>query len=129
MDDQEGQATEAVPAGDLDGTSAVLYGMFTSFTEVLGSFEARLERIESALRSGPRAGTGDDVAEVVALLRAQSELLDHRTAALAEAVAACRALLQSHVDDSAQSLGRRAGEAGRRLASDLGLRSRQPRDY
>ncbi|MGI8686288.1 MAG: hypothetical protein ACR2MO_14570, partial [Acidimicrobiales bacterium] len=67
---------------------------------------------------------GDRVVTLVAVVRAQFELLDQRTAALAAAVDALQALLQAHVDDTAHSLGRRAGEAGRRLASDLGLRGR-----
>lgn len=150
-------APEAV--GTDDGTGAVLYGMFTSFTEVLGDLEGRLEGIEGALRLGPPdlnarlAGLercvlelsdvvrgqadappsapspadtahGDELVVLAAVVRAQSELLDQRTAALAAAVDALRVLLQAHVDDTAQSIGRRAGEAGRRLASDLGLRGR-----
>lgn len=150
-------APEAVGADD--GTGAVLYGMFTSFTEVLGHLERRLEGIDAALRAGPGdlnarlaglertvlelsdlvrrqaeapppvpAGAdgaqGGEVAALAAVVRAQSDLLEQRTAGLAAAVDALRALLQAHVDDTAQSLGRRAGEAGRRLASDLGLRGR-----
>lgn len=152
---------EAAPdaVGTDDGTGAVLYGMFTSFTEVLGDLEGRLESIEAALRHGPpdlnarlaglersvlelsdavrsQAGAprpapapadtanGNELAALAAVVRAQSELLDQRTAALAAAIDALRVLLQTHVDDTAQSIGRRAGEAGRRLASDLGLRAR-----
>lgn len=159
MDDEVGPAPSGETARTDDGTGAVLYGMFTSFTEALSHLEERLAAIEAAVRAGPpeaelrlagleesigelshllhaqaEAGTAapgrtaqeprTDGAEVSDLLRRQLELLDQRTAALATALDAMRALLQAHVDDTANSLGRRAGEAGRRLASDLGLRGR-----
>jgi len=164
------QAAVAGGAGVDDGTGAVLYAMFTSFSEVLGSLEGRLAAIEAAVRAGaalsarpaaddksaeklaaversvaelsalvraqaaapPAASTpapaegpaGDELAALAAMVRAQSELLDQRSAALAAAVDALQRLLQAHVDDTAHSLGRRAGAAGRRLAGDLGLRGR-----
>lgn len=91
MDDQVDDQVEPVasaraPSPD-DGTGAVLYGMFTSFTEALGDLEKRLAAIEASV---------DGV----------------------------RLLLQRHMDETAQSLGRRASDAGRRLAGDLGLRGR-----
>lgn len=162
MDDEDDPAPVTRSAAGDDGTSAVLYGMFTSFTEVIGRLDGRLQAMEVALRSGPRDVTGrlDDldgrlraidaavtqladavrlqprqaeappgggpgeVAELAAVVRAQSEQLDRRIGALAAAIDDLRALLQAHADDAAHSLGRRAGEAGRRLAADLGLRTR-----
>lgn len=132
-------APEAVGADD--GTGAVLYGMFTSFTEVLGDLEGRLKGIEAALRLGPpdlNARLADlerSVLELADLVRGRPDAPPpvpaptqgarrDELAALAAAVDALRVLLQAHVDDTAQSLGRRAGEVGRRLASDLGLRGR-----
>ena len=166
-------------AGD-DGVAAVLYGMFTSFTEALDGFDRRLESIESSLRAGPgetaerlravesalaAAGAGpapgggvesamaalreavdgwasgvdaaltgvrtavDDRASdvegaVAAHVAALGEALEARTAAVQGSVDELRALLLAHVDDTSHSLGRRAGEVGRRLAADLGLRPR-----
>lgn len=46
--------------------------------------------------------------------------------AVLAAVEDLRRLLQAHVEETANSLGRRATDAGRRLASDLGLRGRRP---
>lgn len=121
-----------------DGVAAVLYGMFASFTEALDGFDRRLEAIEVALRAGPGetaerlrsieaalagvtapppAADADDVQAALASLAA-------RAGAIEAAVEALHRLLQAHVDETSHSLGRRAGEAGRRLAADLGLRSR-----
>lgn len=157
MDDEGGPVLSGETAGTDEGTGAVLYGMFTSFAEVLGNLEGRLAAIESAVRSGPpeldrrlaglddalarlsdlvgrhgevptagdvAGGQGAEVAALADLVRRQSELVDQRTAALQAAVDAVRALLQAHADETANSLGRRAGDAGRRLANDLGLRGR-----
>lgn len=135
--------------GGGDGTAAVLYGMFTSFTEALAGLEERLAAIEAVLRTEAGRAPGrfdarlaaleeavDRVAEAVAadpapaLDGAVSETLaalDRRVAALAVGVDGVRSLLEAHVDD-AHSLGRRAGEAGRRLVGDLWGRPRRPGD-
>ena len=115
MDDEVGPEERVAAPGPDDGTGAVLYGMFTSFTEALGDLDGRLSAIEEAVRTVRTvpSGVDDRLAAVEASLDG-----------LAAAVEAVRALVQSHVDDTAHSLGRRAGEAGRRLASDLGLRGR-----
>lgn len=122
-----------------DGTAAVLWAMFTSFTEALGGLEQRLDAMEAAVRAGPtdlarrldevEAGAGrgpadEALGQLTEAVRRQSELLDQRTAALAAAVEGLRALAQAHADETSHSLGRRAGDAGRRLARDLGLRGR-----
>ncbi len=141
MEDQSEPQQAAGEAGVDDGTGAVLYGMFTSFTEVLGSLEGRLAAIERSVGElselvraqatappveWPRTGgtTDEEIAAAVTVMRAQGALLDQRSAALAAAVEALHQLLQAHVDDTAHSLGRRATDAGRRLAGDLGLRGR-----
>lgn len=180
MEDEVGLVA---PGGTDDGTGAVLYGMFTSFTEVLGALESQLAAIEDAVRAGPKAlderlpaleaavragpahldarlGAIEAAVRAVPVLeerlaaieralragapesrphdeeqavefagltdgmRRQSDLHDQRSAALVAAVDALRDLLQAHVDETTHSLGRRAGEAGRRLANDLGLRGR-----
>lgn len=109
--------------------------------EMLGSVEDAVRELSQLLRAradepapvdGPAAATSaDGMPAISAALSAQGDLLDQRTLALAAAVEALRELVQAHVDETAHSLGRRAGEAGRRLATDLGLRSRAkpPRSY
>ena len=39
---------------------------------------------------------------------------------------AARVLLEQHVEETENSLGRKASDVGRKLAADLGLRSRKP---
>ena len=100
MEEREGADGE-------NGTAAVLYGIFTSFTESLAGLEERLAAIEAAVRDSHAAVVGRlDVVEA--------------------ALASVRSLLQDHADETAHSLGRRATDAGRRLATDLGLRPRRP---
>lgn len=138
MDEADASAT---PGRADDGVAAVLYGMFASFTEALDGFDRRLAAIEAALRAGPgetaerlrsiesalaalprpsaEAGGGTEAA--VASLR---EMVEARTAALHEAVAELHRLLQAHAEEASNSLGRRAGEASRRLVNDLAQRAR-----
>ncbi|MGH9149403.1 MAG: hypothetical protein ACRD0F_03595, partial [Acidimicrobiales bacterium] len=59
-------------------------------------------------------------------LHREAELLTQRVASLSVSVEAVRSALDQHIDDTANSLGRRAGEASRRLAADLGLTRRRP---
>ena len=65
------------------------------------------------------------VYELSDIVRRESELLTQRVAALAVGVEATRALLEQVAADMEASLGRKATEVGRRLATDLGLRSRR----
>ena len=134
-----------------DGVAAVLYGIFTSFTEALDGFDQRLAAIEAALQAGPgdvarrleaieealvRAeGPGDGgseadlearLASLGAAVEHHGRLLDERTTALTSAVAALHTVLEAHLAAASPSIGRRAGAAGRRLASDLGLRRPAP---
>ena len=63
--------------------------------------------------------------ELSDIVHRESELLTQRVAALAVGVEATRAMLEQLVADMEASLGRKATEVGRRLAADLGLRSRR----
>lgn len=111
-----------------DGTAAVLYAIFTSFTESLGELEHRLAAIEAAVqRPAPEADEASpvDVQGLIEVVDRRADALEQHLAGLEEALASLRSLLQLHADDSAHSLGRRAGEVGRRLASDLGFRPRR----
>ena len=60
------------------------------------------------------------------VVRRESELLTQRVAALSVAVESLRALLADHVEETANSLGRKATEVGRKLATDLGIRPKKP---
>lgn len=186
-----GPTADADGAADgADGAAAVLYGIFTSFTESLDGLEERLGAIEAAARrpteellarldavadvvrssvpaqeqrlqalesavvdgvaalaarldaveavvtarsvqpSAPSEEAAQGPPELAALVERRADALDRRMATLEAALESVRLLVQAHVDDTAHSLGRRAGEAGRRLASDLGILGRrgQPQD-
>ncbi len=72
----------------------------------------------------PAPAPARDDGRLLAALRAESELLTQRVAALAVGVEATRSLLEQHVEDTEQTVGRKAGELGRRLAADFGLRTK-----
>lgn len=67
----------------------------------------------------------DTATKVRDLLHREFEMLTQRVAALSVSLDATRTLLDQHVEDTAQSLGRRATEVGRKLAADLGFRPRK----
>ena len=67
----------------------------------------------------------DMAAKVRDVLHREFELLTQRVAAMQSSLEATRTLLDQHVEDTAQSLGRRATEVGRKLAADLGFRPRK----
>lgn len=58
-------------------------------------------------------------------LRREAELLTQRIAALAKAMETMTATLDDHVRRTENTFGRRAGEVGRKLAVDFGLRPRK----
>jgi hypothetical protein len=92
----------------------------------LQPIEAELRRLADRPWPEPAPPTpGVPVEELVDVVRRESELLTQRVAALAVGVEATRAMLEAHVADTEASLGRKASEVGRRLAADLGLRSRR----
>ena len=64
-------------------------------------------------------------ADLAAVVRREAVVLTDHITTLSATVEALRATLQVHVDDAAGSFGRRASEAGRKLAQDLGLRTRR----
>lgn len=65
------------------------------------------------------------VYELSDIVHRESELLTQRVAALAVGVEATRALVEQLVTEIEGSLGHKATEVGRKLAADLGLRSRR----
>lgn len=73
------------------------------------------------LLSSTADGLGDRV-------RTESEQLTQRVAALAAGVERLRQAVDALAEESAQSLGKRASEVGRRLAADWGFRSKRSPD-
>jgi chromosome segregation ATPase len=134
----EDQAPAPGDSAGGEGTAAVLYAIFTSFTESLGGLERRLDAIEAAVREARAepAGTEEGVpssqaeaqalVDLVDLVNQRADGLHGRLNELEAALEDLRSLLQAHADEAAHSLGRRAGDMGRRLASDLGLVRRPP---
>lgn len=88
----------------------------TELAEVVRGIEAGVGERDTAVAAR--------VEELAGLVRHRTEAVEQRLTAVSSEVAAVRGLLQAHVDDVAHSLGRRATDAGRRLAADLGLRGR-----
>ena len=76
--------------------------------------------------AAPEVPSAEDTASKVRdLLHREFELLTQRVAALSASIEGTRTLLDRHVEDTAQSLGRRATEVGRKLAADLGFRPKK----
>lgn len=84
----------------------------------------RLEALDSSVRA-IEVDAGAVTEPVLHGVQQQFELLTQRVAALHVGVEATRAMLDQHVQDTANSLGRKAGEVGRRLAADFGLRTKR----
>jgi outer membrane murein-binding lipoprotein Lpp len=109
----------------LDGADARLAGIDDNVAAVheklgpLGQLD-RLDRLDRL------AAAPFDVSQVVDAItgsvRREAELLTQRVAALAVGVEAARVMLEQHVEETENSIGRRAGEMTRRLAADFGIR-------
>jgi hypothetical protein len=114
-------------------------------TDGLGAVTARLDTLERHLEQvlagvaaldghtrGLAAGGSDDdgaddderAERIAATVRREAELLTQRVASLAVGVEAARALLEQHVADTEQSVGRKATEFTRRVAADFGIRTK-----
>lgn len=90
------------------------------------SIDSLVEAQGQAPVETPAAPSATELADQVKqAVRREAELLTQRVAALAVGVEASRALLEQHVEETENSLGRKATEVTRRLASDLGLRARR----
>lgn len=75
----------------------------------------------------PPAPQPVDDQRVVDTVRREAEMLTQRVAALAVGVEAARALLQQHVEETENSLGKKASVVTRKLAADFGLGNRRGR--
>lgn len=103
-------------------------------TSALAALSAQMPALHEAVELGPARLTSIEKAveavrqELTTLVHKEAELLTQRVAALSVAVETTRTVLDRHVEETANSLGRKATEAGRRLAADLGLRRRAEPD-
>jgi hypothetical protein len=124
--DQVRSAVEEIVAGtgrtdpEVGAALAALAAQMPALQEAVERGPARLGAIEEALEAVREELTG--------LVHKEAELLTQRVAALSVAVETTRSVLDGHVEETANSLGRKATEAGRRLAADLGLRRRAEPD-
>jgi ABC-type transporter Mla subunit MlaD len=89
-----------------------LSGAVDAMVQGLSDLAARVARLEEASRA-----TVDELGPPV------QATLD-QAVETSRALESLRSLLEAHVEDTANSLGQRASKAGRRLASELGLRPR-----
>ena len=121
----------------LDGFDRRLAAIEAALRAGPGETVERLRSIEAALsRAGEgHGGAASAPAAPDAAVAAVGEALDARVTALQgvveaqaaelrRAVDALRVTLEAHVEETAHSFGRRAGEAGRRLVTDLSQRAR-----
>jgi hypothetical protein len=111
----------------LDAADARLAGI----DENVGALHAPFSELaEVAVRPDAppqREFDGDALVErITGALRREAELLTQRVAALAVGVEAARSMIEQHVEEAENSLGRKAGEVTRRLAADFGIRKSKP---
>jgi hypothetical protein len=134
----EGAAQEAKSAVEPDLVARLEAAIERLALDGLGEAQAELRRrldevadtlaaIEGRPQPEPPTYPEHDDERVVETVRREAELLTQRVAALAVGVEAARALLQQHVEETENSLGRKAGSVTRRLAADLGIGGRRGR--
>jgi hypothetical protein len=82
-----------------------------------------LDELRAQLEQRPTTNElRDQFADAV---RREAELITQRVVSLTVLVESTRELLDEHVEDTSNSLGRKASEVGRRLAADFGLRGKK----
>lgn len=133
-----GGVREAVEAAT--GRIAEMTRAIEDLTATVESLGARVERETAVAIEGlgghivdRLAGIADQHARdstdtrdaVLGTLRREAELLTQRVAALTQAMEAVAAALDEHARRTENTFGRRAGEVGRKLAVDFGLRPRK----
>lgn len=101
-------------------------------TSNAGELAERVRDATQTMRADVQAmaATGEDPRQLDAVadrisesVRRESELLTQRVAALSVAVEALRSMLDAHVEETSNSIGRKASEVGRKLAADFGIRN------
>lgn len=110
-----------------------LKGIIAEVVAAMSTIDGRMQTLADRPEAAPPTDfvTASEVREVEArvadTVRREAELLTQRVASLAVGVEATRVMCEQIAEAAEQSLGRKAGEVGRRLAHDLGLRAkRQP---
>lgn len=114
IEDALGDAVSTVRA-DLESLRASASAQAEAVARVLAELHDR-----TAGDGAPPAG-----AEVSDVVRREAELLTQRVAALSVMLESIRAMMAAHAEETANSLGRKATEVGRRLAGDLGIRPKK----
>jgi hypothetical protein len=116
-------ATDPGSVGRLEERLAAVAG-----ADALGRLEEKLaalaDQAERRAATDAQADAEAATRRITDAVRAEAELLTQRVAALAVGVEAARALLEQHVADTEQSVGRRASEFTRKVAADFGLAPR-----
>lgn len=132
--DDSASGAEAVVAEVRSAVEAVVPPRETSVETALEMLRFQVSLLQDAVEREPPAVARTAVveaavdrlrADVLDAVRQEGEILNQRVAALTFAVDATRAALDRHVEESANTIGRRATEAGRKVASDIGLRGRR----
>ncbi|HZQ28466.1 MAG TPA: hypothetical protein VFA94_12275 [Acidimicrobiales bacterium] len=100
--------------------------------ESRAAVRSEIDRLDQALQqvtaelaavAAAASAPADDGGRLADIVHRESEMLTQRVASLSVAVENLRSLLQLHMEDTANSLGRKATEVGRRLAADFGIRN------
>jgi chaperonin cofactor prefoldin len=103
--------------------SSGLDALLSELRADVGALRSAAEQAPSTdIASGIAAGITAGVNETV---HREAELLTQRVAALSVTLEGIRALMATHAEDTANSLGRKASEVGRKLAGDLGIRPKK----
>lgn len=154
-DPTQGLRAVAESVAHLERTLADIRERAERLEQATGSDRSTLEQLQRDVGALPAPASADEIAERVVsalpepqevppppappevpsaeavaskvrdVMHGEFELLTQRVAALSVSIDATRTLLDQHVEDTAQSLGRRATEVGRKLAADLGFRPRK----
>jgi hypothetical protein len=78
-----------------------------------------------SMRSEPAVDQDAIVERITGAVRREAELLTQRVAALAVGVEAARVLLEQQLQETENTIGRKAGDHARRLAADFGIRTKR----
>lgn len=126
----DGSAAVAARLESLAADVVALAARPDGLEAVTAELDSLAAQVRAALAAADRdrdAGTSIEaiVEQINGAVRREAELLTQRVAALAVGVEASRVLLEQHLQESENSIGRKAGEVTRRLAADFGITSKR----
>lgn len=122
------------PAVEVVDHTEAIESVRAEVTALAGKLDALAEAVASApelpafpeIPPFPEFPTIPDPTErLTEVMRREAELLTQRVAALAVGVEATRSMLEQHVEETADSLGRKATDFTKRLAADFGIRPKR----